>query len=243
MFLPIPVIHAFSLVIGLLSGSFVAGMSYRLPRGKDFVFGRSSCASCGHDLHIIDLLPVFSWLITQRRCRYCEKPVSQRYVVIELVCGTLFLAASIALMSEDPARVAITWIMAIVLLALSVINIEHNSSSTGLVVSAALLSIIIVLYDGRSLLEAIIGAALALICALIFREISRLFCVKGLPFCVDVKLIGALGLVVYPEKALVFFGAFCAVAVVLAAVLVWCRCDNTLPFSAALCAGAFVTLL
>jgi len=162
--------------------------------------------------------------------------------VIELVCGTLFLAASIALMPDDPARMALVWLMAIFLLALSVINLEHNRLPNGLLASVALLSVIVVIDDGRSLPEAIIGAALALICGLFFLQISRFFAGTKLLGWGDIKLLGAIGLAVSPEKALVFLGVCGALVVALAVELSWCRRKKTYPFGTAICAGAFAAL-
>lgn len=45
---------------------------------------RSRCLSCGHTLHWYDLLPLFSWLSTKGRCRYCHAPIGKFEPLIEL---------------------------------------------------------------------------------------------------------------------------------------------------------------
>lgn len=57
------------------------------------VKGRSMCVSCGHTLAWHDLIPVFSWLTLGGKCRYCKKPISWQYPVVELMFATA-LAAS-----------------------------------------------------------------------------------------------------------------------------------------------------
>lgn len=78
------------IVIGLCVGSYLAALSYRLPRG---VRGkRSACPSCGHQLAARDLVPVLSWLALRGRCRYCVAPIGVRYTLIELGTALIFAA-------------------------------------------------------------------------------------------------------------------------------------------------------
>ena len=74
-------------VIGFVFGSAVSALAYRLPRGLSWATGRSKCPTCGHVLEVMDLIPVFSWLIGGGRCRHCRAPISVRYLVTELWCG------------------------------------------------------------------------------------------------------------------------------------------------------------
>lgn len=52
--------------------------------------GRSMCPGCGHQLHAKDLIPVVSWTLLGGKCRYCKKPISVQYPLIELLTGFLF---------------------------------------------------------------------------------------------------------------------------------------------------------
>ncbi len=84
-------------VIGLLIGSFLNVVIYRLPNGETIVSGRSHCPSCGHSLSALDLVPVFSFLMLGRRCRYCRTPISWRYMIVESSTGIFFMAAAACL--------------------------------------------------------------------------------------------------------------------------------------------------
>ena len=53
--------------------------------------GRSMCPRCKHALVAKDLVPVLSWLSLNGRCRYCKKPISVQYPLVELVTGLLFV--------------------------------------------------------------------------------------------------------------------------------------------------------
>lgn len=67
--------------------------SYRLPREESIVTRRSHCPKCGHDLGVLDLIPLFSWLFSGGKCRYCGVKISVRYPVIELIAAALLLSS------------------------------------------------------------------------------------------------------------------------------------------------------
>lgn len=80
-----------SVVAGLCFGSFVTLVSYRLPLGEDIVVKPSRCTNCQTKLGFLDLWPVFSWLLSNGKCRHCKVAVSVRYPMIELAVGGMFL--------------------------------------------------------------------------------------------------------------------------------------------------------
>lgn len=85
----------FALVLGLLVGSFLNVVIHRLPRGESIVFPPSRCPHCGRRLGPMDLVPVLSYLALGGRCRYCHRPISPRYPLVEALTGGLFLLASL----------------------------------------------------------------------------------------------------------------------------------------------------
>jgi len=102
-------------VVGLLVGSFLNVVIHRLPRmlergwqaqcaelrgeapveGERYnlVVPRSACPSCGHRIGAHENIPVLSWLFLRGRCSSCGTPISARYPVVELLAGTLAVAA------------------------------------------------------------------------------------------------------------------------------------------------------
>lgn len=77
---------------GLVFGSFVNALVWRLHEGKDWVAGRSECSLCHHPLAPNDLVPVFSWLWLRGKCRYCHKPI-QDSPLVEVLLPLLFVAS------------------------------------------------------------------------------------------------------------------------------------------------------
>ena len=85
----------FSTLFGIVIGSFLNVVIYRIPEGRTIVKGHSMCMTCGHELKALDLVPVFSWLFLGGKCRYCKAPISSRYIKIETFTGLIFLTFAI----------------------------------------------------------------------------------------------------------------------------------------------------
>lgn len=75
-------------IIGVCLGSLTKVIADRSLTHRTF-FGRSSCSYCKKQLAWYDLVPIFSYLFLQGRCRYCHKKLSPEYLLIELLCGLL----------------------------------------------------------------------------------------------------------------------------------------------------------
>ena len=77
-------------VLGLLVGSFLNVVIWRVPRNESVIRPRSRCPQCGHEIRGRDNIPVVSWLLLRGRCRDCKTPISARYPLVELTTGVLF---------------------------------------------------------------------------------------------------------------------------------------------------------
>lgn len=94
------------IVFGLAFGSFINALVWRVheqsrPKKKrvasdselSIYRGRSMCPHCQHTLGWYDLLPVVSWALLRGKCRYCHKPISAQYPIVELTTAGLFTAS------------------------------------------------------------------------------------------------------------------------------------------------------
>ena len=70
-------------IAGLLVGSFLNVVIDRVPKGKSIVSPPSHCDSCGQRLAGGDLVPIFSYLRTRGKCRYCGAPIPIRVLWVE----------------------------------------------------------------------------------------------------------------------------------------------------------------
>jgi leader peptidase (prepilin peptidase)/N-methyltransferase len=91
-------------LLGLVMGSAVTALAYRIPRDISWVRGRSACPNCGHMLSTPDLVPLFSWVSTLGRCRYCRARIAPRYPITEISCAlwAILLVLRIGLVPAYP---------------------------------------------------------------------------------------------------------------------------------------------
>jgi leader peptidase (prepilin peptidase)/N-methyltransferase len=78
-------------ILGCVVGSFLNVVRHRLPKGVSVARGRSRCPACGRTIAWYDNIPVLSFLLLKRRCRWCGWRIPWTYLVIELATGASFL--------------------------------------------------------------------------------------------------------------------------------------------------------
>lgn len=78
-------------IFGLIIGSFLNVLIYRLPRNESIVWPGSHCTSCGHKLQPLDLVPVLSYVVLRGKCRYCGEKIAWRYTLVELLNAVGFV--------------------------------------------------------------------------------------------------------------------------------------------------------
>lgn len=113
----------YAAVLGLIVGSYLNVVIYRLPRGISTVLPRSRCPECGELIRPLDNVPVLSFLLLGGRCRACRARISWRYPLIELATAALFVACLLrfGVTIEAPAAALFGSLM----LALAAIDSEH----------------------------------------------------------------------------------------------------------------------
>lgn len=99
-----------SAVFGLVIGSFLNVVVYRVPAGKSIVRPPSACPSCGMQIRARDNVPVLSWLMLGGKCRNCSARISMRYPLMELLTGVAFalVGARFGASWSLPAELAFT---------------------------------------------------------------------------------------------------------------------------------------
>lgn len=85
-------------------GSFVNALEWRLHKNHEassskknnhkklsIVNSRSICPNCYHQLGVLDLIPVISFMLLGGRCRYCHQKISWQYPLVELISAIVFV--------------------------------------------------------------------------------------------------------------------------------------------------------
>jgi len=227
---------------GLVFGSFVTALSYRLPRGVSIADGRSRCAHCGHDLAARDLVPVLSWMVHGGKCGYCGGRISPRYPVIELISMLLFVGAVIAV--RDPVRMALLLCLTPPLLALAVIDLEQRQLPNVLI---AVLVPLLMLWRWRTGGDLIpgIGAALAIfLAATVLNAVMSRVAAGRAPLLGggDGKLLAVSALALSAPSYFLFMIAAGFFGLVLSAAWRWKTGQSRFPFGPALVSALWLVL-
>ncbi len=110
-------------VVGLVVGSFLNVVIWRVPQKVSVMWPSSHCPACKAPIRPSDNVPVASWLRLRGKCRQCEAPIPLRYPLVEVGCAVLFAAAAIRF---GPAWALPAYLVLFAaLLAISVIDVEH----------------------------------------------------------------------------------------------------------------------
>lgn len=110
-------------IFGLIVGSYLNVVVYRLPLGLSTVYPRSQCPGCGSLIRARDNVPVLSFLLLRGRCRTCGTPISWRYPLVEAITGALFVACLLRFGLTPQAATAV--VFSCLMLVLALIDYDH----------------------------------------------------------------------------------------------------------------------
>ncbi len=179
-------------LLGLLIGSFLNVVVWRLPRGESLSHPASHCPVCGHPIRAYDNIPVFSWVLLRGRCRDCGARISPRYPLVELATGAAF-GATAAWVGWSILLPFAFWFVA-ASIAMILIDVEHHrlpnslTLSTYVVVVAGLAITAMLEQEWPAFGRAIVGG---FVLALIYAALATAF-PRGMGWG-DVKLALVVG--------------------------------------------------
>lgn len=239
--LPPAAIIAFVAALGLIFGSFVTALSYRLPRGISIAKGRSACPACKAVLTARDLVPVFSWIAHRGACRACGSKIPWRYPAIELATAALFAGA--ALLIADPVRLAFVLAATPAMVALAVIDLECRRLPNILIAWIAVTAWGVRFTLDGDFLTAAIAAILIFACAIGLDTLGRRFMRQGLGTG-DAKLMAAIALALPPIPLMLALGAAGGLGVLMGLLRRPARSDPAhIPFGPALLVAFWAALV
>ena len=89
-------IYIFVFMIGVTVFAYMNLVIERLPKKEKLTIRHSHCKQCDHEQTWKDVIPIFSRIRYQNRCRYCGSVLPKRPLIIELVGGA-FAVFSVAM--------------------------------------------------------------------------------------------------------------------------------------------------
>ena len=200
-----------SLLYGLIIGSFLNVVIYRLPREeKKSLLPRSTCPACGHKIAWYENIPVLSYLFLQGKCSSCKTKISLRYPIIELITGIFFMLNAPISMDFAALYLFIFKIIVFCLfLCMFMIDLDFQIIPDSLNLILALVFLFYQLRLGNwqfSLIGGLIGFIFPLGFTYLFYKLRGIVGLGG----GDIKLFGALGLMLGPQMIIynIFFSCF-----------------------------------
>jgi len=124
---------------GLIVGSFLNVVAFRLPRGESLVVPGSHCPSCDTPIKPYDNVPVLGWLLLRGRCRSCHAHISARYPLVEAT--TAVLAVAVVLVKHSPRDVVLGLLLVAVLVPVALIDFDSRIIPNKIMLPAALVAV------------------------------------------------------------------------------------------------------
>jgi len=140
-------------IFGLILGSFLNAVIFRLYSKESIWLKRSHCVTCNHQLNHWDLIPVFSFIFLWGKCRYCSAKISWQYPVVELVTGLSFvlLAQNFGLNGAN-VTLLLNLILICFLIVIGVYDLKHYLILDKVIFPAMLVAILRNAFSGQDLL-------------------------------------------------------------------------------------------
>lgn len=247
---------------GLLIGSFLNVVAYRVPAGLSVVRPASACPGCRTAIAPRDNVPVLSWVLLRGACRSCGMRISARYPLVEAGTALAFGIAAVPFATQlggavDPRDAAAAVLelgaflyLAAISVALAVIDVDVRRLPDRIVLPAYGVGILLLgLVDAlRGDLAAFGTAAAGAGAAVLFYAVLW-FAKPGGMGLGDVKLAGVLGLFLghlgLPQLVVGIAAGFLIGGLVGVALLAARRSSrgSAIPFGPWMLAGAWVGVL
>lgn len=237
---PFFLLYLFTLLFGLLVGSFLNVCIYRIPRGESIVFPGSHCPHCNHAIQPWENIPVLSFLGLQGKCRYCQTPISWRYPGVELLTAAFF----VLFVHQYAVSFEAFWylILTCALIVISFIDLDHQIipdklSLPGIVVGF-IASFFLPLSWYDSLLGILAGGGIILVVGYVGKWVFKKEAMGG----GDVKLMAMIGAFLGWKLVLLTLFFASLVGAIVGIVFKLVTGKDYIPFGPFLSAGALLAL-
>lgn len=145
-------------LFGLITGSFLNVVIYRLPRGKSVVWPASACGGCGRELRWFENIPIVSWVVLGAKCARCKAPISVQYPLVEATTAVLFVL--VTWLTPAGPLLAARLIFVCGLVVLFGIDLEHQILPNSITLPGVVAGLIFSLAGPPGLRDSVIGVLL-----------------------------------------------------------------------------------
>lgn len=227
------ILTVFATIFGLLVGSFLNALIYRLPRGINIAFPRSSCTECKKVITWYENIPVISYLFLRGKCSGCGTKISWEYPAVEIITALFaFLIAPKGIQSGELLNFFFFFSIFCAFLVHLIVDLKHQILPDSINIYIAVLFLLINVFNTSWtfwLSGGALGLGFPLAVSWIFYQLKGQVGLGG----GDIKLYGALGLYLGPIGIMqnIFLSCFLgAVVGILLMAFKVIKKENPIPF-------------
>ncbi len=232
-------------LFGLIIGSFLNVIIYRLPKDLSIVTPRSYCDNCKTKISFYDNVPIISYFMLRAKCRNCGEKISWRYPFVEAL--TAFLLTALYIRYGLTEEWVISSVLVIFLIPISIIDIEKGIIPNKLVFPCSIIGIILILMlQFETCLNSFLGAIIGGIFFLILALLGKFLFKKESIGMGDAKLLVTIGFYMGLANFLItffFIGLFSGFFVIIGLIAKKIKFGDTIPFGPFIAISALIVKL
>lgn len=233
----------FFLLLGMILGSFYNVVGWRLPKGESIIYPPSHCPNCNHQLKILDLIPVFSFILQKGKCRYCKNKIAWYYPVFEFLCGVVFMLCYLVFGITPELLKALTFVSMLIIIMVSDFNYMIIPDEV-LLFFGCLLALEIGIIDGyKVLISSLINGLISFFAMYLLKVLGDFMFKKESMGGGDIKLMFIFGLVLGAPLAIISIFIGSLVGLPISLILLSKNSEHIVPFGPYLSIGAIIILL
>ena len=227
----------------MILGSFYNVVGWRLPKGESIIYPPSHCPNCNHQLKILDLIPVFSFILQRGKCRYCKNKIAWYYPVFEFLCGIVFMLCYLVFGITPELLKALTFVSMLIIIMVSDFNYMIIPDEV-LLFFGCLLALEIGIIDGyKVLISSLINGLIAFVAMYLLKVLGDFMFKKESMGGGDIKLMFIFGLVLGAPLAIISIFIGSLVGLPISLILLSKNSEHIVPFGPYLSIGATIILL
>lgn len=230
-------------IFGACFGSFYNVVGYRLPRNMSIIHPNSHCTTCNHELNVIDLFPILSYIFLKGKCRYCKAKVGLFYPIFEFLTGLLFMLSYLKFGFSYELIIALIFISMSLIVMLSDFSTMIIPDEVLITTSLLVIVVDFIFLGFQPTIYAIINGMIAFLCMYLLKLLGDFLFKKESMGGGDIKMMFVFGLVLgWPTAILsIFFSSFIALP---ASFVLMAKNDaHEIPFGPFLVIAAMILLL
>ncbi len=238
--------EVFLILLGLIIGSFLNVLIYRMPIGESIVKPRSYCPQCKKPIKFYDNIPVISFIILEGKCRGCKAKISLQYPLVEIFTAFTFWISYSFYFSISPIYTLFTIIFLCIMVVLAIIDFKHMILPDELTIGGGVLFLIYSFFNPLiTYKDAFISAfGSALVFTLLYFFYLKVRKIEGLGFG-DVKMMILLGAFLGVNRLLIALLLASLSGVIIGFIFIIFKgkdLKTKLPFGTFLGLGAYVSV-